>query len=104
MQPKVKRLLFIFVLCLVSSLICGQSPQNPSITEMKVTPPESIPAGICTSSPSGYLENDKTHSTILSDKELGHYVNLKLREGYTITLYPRTKSGVFVDLNCNRGK
>jgi len=98
-----QRLIISLCVCLAASLLVGQEPLHPRITDMKVVPSEPIPPGTCTSSRAGYLDSEKTHSTVLDDTEIGKYINSNLKQGYTITIYPRTKNGIFVYLDCNRG-
>lgn len=77
----------------------GQEGMKPGVGGITVSPSEPVvPTGTCKSSTSGYLE--KNGRSNLSDKVVGEFLVGYLRGGYIVTVYPATKRGVFVDLEC----
>jgi hypothetical protein len=77
------------------------SPQvaKPTIG-VTILPSEPIPAtGTCRSSTGGYL-TDERGRTDLSPHDFARLVQDDLRQGYIVTVYPKTKSGFFVALLC----
>jgi hypothetical protein len=90
------KLLFLLFFCAVS--VFAQEVERPTIT-VKNLPPE--PIAPCKSSPlSGYLQMPDGR-TKLSEKEVGHAVLGALKIGYTVTVYPTTNRGVFVNYECS---
>jgi hypothetical protein len=95
MQPS--RLLF-FVLLAGTSLFAQQAVKQ-RIANVTGLPSEPIqPSGNCKSSTFGYLEKD--HRTSMTDGELGDFVSRSLHDGYIVTIYPATKRGTFVNMQC----
>ena len=77
----------------------GQEPTKPAITSVTALPSDPIlTTGICTSSRSGYLE--AKGRTKLTKAEIGDFIQSSLSEGYAVTIYPETKNGIFVDMEC----
>lgn len=75
-----------------------------TVTEL---PPETVPAGACTESVSGYLgivEKDRKERTKLTAQEIGQYVSGKLAEGYSVTLYPQASGKIFTIATCHPTK
>jgi hypothetical protein len=67
---------------------------------VSILPSEPIPTtGTCTSSTGGYLMDERGR-TDLSPHDFARLVQDDLRQGYAVTVYPRTKSGYFVALQC----
>ncbi len=97
-------ILFRFALIALFSFAVpfGQQPEKPHISNIAVLPSEPImPSGDCTTSRYGYLENHgKTKLTELTEAEIGKFVDSSLHSGYIITIYPETKRGVFVGMEC----
>jgi hypothetical protein len=94
----------VLVLAVITGDTAGQLRTSVSVIEL---PPEVIPAGACTGSPSGYLgvvEKDKTERTKLTDQEVGQYVRKSLAEGYSVTLYPQASGRIFVKATCHPTK
>jgi hypothetical protein len=92
-----------FALCAVILAVLPIAGQNskPAIVSIKTLPSIAVPNGpwACTAGSAGYLEvNGRTK---LTDSEIGKIVSQSLRDGYTLTLYPQTKLGIFVDAECN---
>jgi hypothetical protein len=87
-------------LLLLTLALLGQD--RPRIASIRTLPSDPIPSGpwSCKSGSAGYLE-ERGGRTDLSDAELGQTVAAYLRDGYTATIYPKTKNGIFVDLECN---
>jgi hypothetical protein len=76
----------------------AQGPTKPTITSVKVLPSELISSGTCTVSSAGYIE--KEGRTNFNEAEIGSFISSYLREGYIVTVYPATKRGTFVSLEC----
>lgn len=68
----------------------------PTVTTVNSELPLSL--ATCKISYSGYLEMDG--GTKLTETEIGNFVNSNLREGYVLTIYPQSKSGIFVNMEC----
>jgi hypothetical protein len=100
-----KVILALASVLLISSLvgICtlAQNQTKPSIASIKIESSEPIPPGTCTVSTAGYW--GKNGRTVPTSKELGEFVTEFLGKGYTITIYPRSKRGIFVTLGRNKG-
>ena len=76
-----------------------QQTTKPTIASISGVPSEPMPTtGNCTSSTSGYLELHRR--TELTEAEIGKFVRSSLQNGYVVTIYPRTKSGIFVNMEC----
>ena len=93
-------------LYLAGLLLClsvvGQEQNKPLITSIKTLPSDPIPQGpwSCKDGSAGYLE-EKGGRIDLTDMEIGDTIGSYLRSGYTVTIYPKTAHGIFVDLDCN---
>jgi hypothetical protein len=86
-------------LVMVALTMLAQEPVKPRITSITVLPSEPNPAGNCTASTAGYLEeHGKTEN--FSDAELGHMIMSSLRDGYVLTIYPPARRGIFVFALC----
>jgi hypothetical protein len=79
-------------------LVCASGGQEKPKINLQPLPSEPIPVGACTASWFGYLEKDSR--TDLTDAEIGEFVSKNLRDGYVITIYPKTKRGIFASLSC----
>jgi hypothetical protein len=95
----------INMLCVFSLLafsafaLFAQEPAKPKISEITVLPSELIQrSGNCKSSTAGYLE--KSRQASMSDKDIGGFVSKSLHDGYIVTVYPATKNGIFVNMEC----
>jgi len=109
MQAKI----FVFALLLAVGTIPRavaqtQSPSQSSphitVTEM---PPEAIPPGTCKQSYSGYLEvpdRGKTKNKEFTPQQIGDYVNKRLGEGYSLSLYPQVSGRLFIIETCQPSK
>ena len=90
----------LLVLALLVIHLSAHPNDRPTVTvKMKPMAPP-LAKGDCTSSPSGYLEWAKDGRIDLTDAELGNWVSEKLSHGYVVTLYPKTKYGIFADCDC----
>lgn len=79
---------------LLAAIAFAQQPSKPQISGLTVLPSDPIvPTGDCTSSTAGYLEK-------ITDNKLGAFVSKSLHDGYIVTVYPATKSGIFVAMQC----
>lgn len=77
----------------------SQEPTKPAITSITALPSDPIlTTGSCTASRSGYLQ--EKGRTKLTKAEIGEFVRDSLSDGYVVTIYPETKSGIFVDMEC----
>jgi hypothetical protein len=91
--------LVILLLCILSPLN-SQETGKPPIAELAVLPSDPVvPSGTCKSSTAGYLENSRPPKT-MSDEEMGRFVSKSLRDGYIVSIYPASKSGIFVAMQC----
>jgi len=77
----------------------SQQLEKPRISNITTLPSEPILAGNCKSSTAGYLEMP-SRRTDLTDAEIGHSISKALKDGYIITVYPKTKRGIFVNYEC----
>lgn len=100
MQASIVRLLTrLGFLCGLSFILLAQEPTQPKMTIVGA-PPEPIAEGTCTFSTFGYVKlNGK--ATEFSGAEFGNAVLAALRQGYVLTIYPPTKSGIFVNQECH---
>lgn len=88
-----------FLLLGAVPLLNSQETPRPQIDKITVLPSEPItPTGSCRSSTAGYLE--LKGKTKLSETEIGKFVDSSLRDGYVVTIYPATKRGIFVNMEC----
>jgi hypothetical protein len=87
------------LLCGLSVLLFSQQASKPKIT-IAGTPSEPIAVGTCTSSTFGYVELNGRRNGF-TDAEFGNAMIAALHQGYVITVYPPTKSGIFVNQECN---
>lgn len=95
MQAKV---LILAALC--GAMCFAQTNQKPAINSVTGVPSEPfIALGNCSASWSGYLVG-KHGKTKITQAEMGKFIQSSLREGYTLTIYPETKSGIFVNMEC----
>jgi len=90
-----QRKLFLFALFALTLAAQESKPQISRITALPGEGPLSPPT--CTASRSGYLENSGKKMT---EAEIAAFVTSSLREGYVLTIYPDSKSGIFVDMEC----
>jgi hypothetical protein len=87
----------------LSAILLAQQPSKPTGYTIEITPPEPIAVGACASSTFGYLElNGKR--TDFTEAEFGRMILPALRQGYVLTIYPPTKSGIFVNQQCHNSK
>lgn len=88
------------LLCTVA--LSAQEPNKPQISTVTATSHDApLFAPNCTASRSGYLENNGKKMT---EAEMTRFVTSSLRDGYVLTLYPESKNGVFVEMNCTAAK
>jgi hypothetical protein len=90
----------IFLLTLIAGTILGQQWQAPTVKSVTVgvrrDPPLRTPS--CKTSTYGYLHiNERTK---LTSEEISQYIVAAIEDGATVTVYPESKSGIFVDVNC----
>jgi len=91
MRYRVIALLFSFSFLMFSE-------EKPRITSIIPLPSEiPVSPANCTTSRSGYLE--KNHHK-MTEAEVEKFVTSSLRDGYVLTIYPKTKSGIFVNMEC----
>jgi len=87
-----------FGLLLVFSL--GEPHSRVTITEL---PPEQVPAGTCVAGNAGFLgvvERDDHERTDLTNAEIGGWVKNKLKEGYSVMLYPQKSGRIYSITKC----
>ncbi len=100
------RSLKITVLSAVLAVAAIAQTGHPTISVSELLP-ESIPAGTCTQSTSGYVgivEKDGRERTQLTDQEIGEYVRKRLAEGYSLALYPQASGKMFSVETCHPAK
>jgi hypothetical protein len=86
--------LIAVVAFLSAAVLASQEASKPQIGSVTVLPSDPIvPTGDCRSSTAGYLEK-------MTEKNLGVFVSKSLHDGYIVTVYPATKSGIFVAMQC----
>jgi|HubBroStandDraft_1064217.scaffolds.fasta_scaffold60236_3 hypothetical protein len=91
---------FVFVALFSFAISLGQQQDKPRIANITVLPSEPIvPSGTCKSSTAGYLD-DSRPPKMMSDEDLGKFVSKSLRDGYIVSIYPSTKTGIFVTMQC----
>ncbi len=94
---------FAFIIAVAA--VASDPPQmTVSVTEL---PPEAIPVGTCRGSYSGYLEvteRGKPKKTNFTTQQIGDYVNKRLGEGYSLSLYPQVSGRLFVIESCQSVK
>lgn len=72
---------------------------KPRIGRIAALPSEQpLIAATCTASRSGYLEKDG--KTKITETEMATFIAVSLRDGYVLTIYPESKSGIFVNMEC----
>jgi hypothetical protein len=96
---------FLKIIALSAVLAVAAIPQtdHPTISVSEL-PPEAIPVGTCGQSISGYLGivgKDKKERTKLTDQEIGEYVQKKLTQGYSVSLYPQASGKIFAVETCH---
>jgi hypothetical protein len=77
-----------------------QQAEKPQIVGIGVTPTDGVSPGPCKASTAGYLEIGGR--TELTEAEIGGYVKTALHDGYTVTIYPPAKRGIFVNAACGQ--
>jgi hypothetical protein len=89
--------LFAILLCVLP--LIAQEPNKPQIGNVIALPTEKpVAVGTCAASRSGYLEKD--HRTKMKEAEIAKFVSSSLLDGYIVTIYPESKSGIFVNMEC----
>jgi hypothetical protein len=93
----------ILIPCLMFAAIAvsGQELEKPRIVKIITVPSEPVLPGNCDSSIAGYLEIKGR--TTLTEAEIGHYIAMTQKDGYVLTIYPPTKEGIFVNVECPIG-
>jgi hypothetical protein len=87
---------FLFVIAVAPLL--GQETVKPRISNVTAVPADAVPSGSCTASRSGYLETIGKEK--MTEAKLANFVSSSLRDGYVLTIYPETKNGIFVNMEC----
>jgi len=93
------QLLRLAVLAATFPVVFAQEISKPQIGNIAGVPSDKSFTGDCKASTQGYLEAQKGHLK-LSEAEIGKFIQSNLHKGYIITIYPETKDGVFVDMEC----
>ena len=94
-----KALHLLFVVLLGASVLFAEQAGKPKISNLTIVPSEPVPpTGDCKSSTAGYL--NKNGKTTLKNSEIGKFISEKLHDGYVLTMYPKTKNGIFVSAEC----
>ena len=97
------RPIFIASFLLISLCLPAQESAKPTLADIVgVSHDDPLAKPVCGSSTSGYVEKDGR--TKLTEAELGRFIRSSLRDGYTLTLYPESKNGIFADMRCPSAK
>ena len=82
------------------TLISFQETDQPKM-HVKITtiPSEPVAPGTCKFSTAGYLEMPDGRVN-LTENEIGNAISEDLKQGYVVTVYPKTKRGIFVSDEC----
>ncbi len=69
---------------------------------VREVPPEPFPAGTCTSqsTSAGYLGSHTGSELDIPSKEIGEYVSQRLRQGYSVSIYPQASGRIFAIEKC----
>jgi hypothetical protein len=91
---------FIFCTCfaLCTLTVFAQEVNKPQIGSIAGIPADAIPSGRCAASRAGYFET--TGKDKMTEAKLAKFVSSSLRDGYVLTIYPETKNGIFVNMEC----
>jgi hypothetical protein len=102
---------FALAVVLFGSVAHAQAAASPQPINAQVTvaelPPEAVPVGTCKESYSGYLEikeHGKPKNKAFTSQQIGDYVNKRLGEGYSLSLYPQASGRLFVIETCQTPK
>lgn len=87
------------VIFLLSAAASFGQEGKPSMRLMPIPSEQPLANGDCKASYSGYLEIKG--DTKPTETEIGNFIESNLRSGYVLTIYPRSKSGIFVNMECN---
>jgi hypothetical protein len=93
-----RNLIWVASLMLSAVTLLGQESTRPQISNITALPADAVPSGNCTASRSGYLET--TGKEKMTEAKLAKFVSSSLRDGYVLTMYPETKNGIFVNMQC----
>jgi hypothetical protein len=86
------------LLILAIPVAFGQQIPKPQLSNVAARPSDPMPTSVtCTASWSGYLQHKGKKVT---DAEISRFVSSSLHDGYVLTMYPETPSGIFVDMVC----
>jgi hypothetical protein len=100
-MDSLRSLILIPCLMLAAITVSGQEFEKPRIAKIITVPSEPVLPGNCDSSTAGYLEIEGR--TTLTEVEIGRTISSYLKDGYILTVYPPTKSGTFINLECPAG-
>jgi hypothetical protein len=95
-----------FLLIALCAVLAAQSPSKLETKIIHVSagapgaPPLHDPT--CTGSSVGYLESEADGHTDVTAKEIGKYVLDHINSGTVLTIFPPTKDGIFVVVDCGR--
>jgi hypothetical protein len=93
------KLICIACLASISISLFAQQASKPQISSVTVLPSDPVvPTGNCKSSTAGYLEQSRRRA--VSNNEIGAFVSKSLHDGYILTVYPASKTGIFVSMQC----
>lgn len=86
--------------------VAGQTTPKPQI-KAEDELPEKIRAGRCTESRAGYAptaSGEQAHLATATDQEIGAYILWRLRNGYSLELYPLQSGRIHVEATCHSAK
>jgi len=90
----------VAILTFVGVAVLAQDRPNIDKITVKLAPPDEAPLrpAVCKEHSYGYLHMGQR--TALTPEEIGRYAVAALNEGRIVTLYPESKSGIYVFAKC----
>lgn len=88
----------IVLLLSIPSIAFSQEPNKPKVGSITGVPADISHTGTCAASRAGYFET--TGKEKMTEAKLAKFVSSSLRDGYVLTIYPETKNGIFVNMEC----
>ena len=92
------RFIFHTSFLLYALTVSAQQTNKPRINTITAIPGDApLSSPTCAASRAGYLE---TNGKKMTEAEIAKFVSSSLREGYILTIYPESKNGIFVNMEC----
>jgi hypothetical protein len=93
---------FVLIVALLAGGLLFLHAQQTTM-RIRPLPPEAVPTGDCSAGDTGFIgivEKDGSERTTLTDEEIGKWVSKKLKEGYSVMLYPQPNGRIFSVTKC----